>query len=204
MTYNSLKNRWIKKLTPDAFAFKENSYWIRFSQYGSSGACGSGVLLTESFDNAKDLLGYLRFVAIPFILDYDSGVCSEGTFKQAEHYLPKYSGDKKKSIQQLLSLLDKNIRGAALTPAQMNKIILKYNQTFSNTNPESEIPAHGRPADFLSSKYILEEMKEKLADADSPEAAKKVIKLAKDKKINFKDETHADVLFSLLESMDQV
>ena len=204
MSYDKLKKRWLRKGTADSCShIGKGRYFIRLSQGGSTGACCSGVDLTLSFVDARDLLGYLRFRDIPFILDFDSRVNSDRP-KEADYYLPKYPGNRRKSLQALLSLIDKGLTGPMPSPKAIEKIVKQYNWVFFKTNPGSMIEAHGPALDFLAGAYMQRKLLEAAEEEENRDMLRKTIKSLKTGRFDFADEQALDQLNDLLISLDSV
>jgi len=203
MTYDELKKYWEQQESaPGIAALEKTAYCLRFSQYGSTGSCGSGVQTTEAFNDSRNALAWLRFCVMPEILDFDSDSnCKKK--KSTEEYLVIYKGKKKEQLLDLVKLFDKVMRQPNPDKKVLNQAMLKYNQTFCSTNPRSEISAHGQAADFIYSENIEYEMQQEFEMDEDDEEMNKLAKLLKNKKFDFDNDHHLEMLSTLLERMDK-
>jgi len=138
---------------------------------GESMACMSNVETTGFFDSMQDLLAYLRFAAIPHILDWDTHTNKEPLPAVADAYLLKYKNNKRAQIDRLLGLIDKALISETVSTQELAIILDTFNATFLNTNPEVQLLAWGCVSETLTAPYFNE------ADEDEeiPAALRKLL-----------------------------
>jgi hypothetical protein len=108
------------------------------------------------FDSAQDLLAYIRFAAIPHILDWDTHTHKEPLPAVADAYLLKYKNNKRAQIERLLGMIDKSLISGTVSTQELAIILDTFNATFLNANPEVQLLAWGSVAETLTSPYFNE------------------------------------------------
>lgn len=208
--YSELKTKWRKSAEEreaDSSADNEGDDNGVFCAHitdagGDSMACYSSVELTRFFDNEKDALAYFRFSEIPHILDFDSGVCKEGSPDEAEAYLGKYEADKRNRIELLLDIIDTGIaKSEKVSKAYLSMIRETFNETFSTTNPEVQILAWGSLYETLTSPYFNEIFEEDLLDEEGQDEkpSTELKELLVSNRLNEEDKAHLDLAKDFLE-----
>jgi hypothetical protein len=129
--------------------------------------------VTGFFNSPSDFLGFLRFVKIPEILDFDSETYRKPFPGIADSYLEKYDTDRRNQIDRLLGQIDKYLISGTVTMERLSIILDDLNATFLSTNPQFQVFAWGNIAETLTSPYFNEseeaispELKE-LLDSDT-------------------------------------
>ena len=112
--------------------------------------------VTGFFDSPQDFLGFLRFVKIPEILDFDTETYRKPFPGIADFYLGKYDTDKKNQIDRLLGQIDKYLISGTITREQLSIILDDVNSAFLTTNPQFQLFAWGNVVETLTSPYFKE------------------------------------------------
>ena len=139
------------------------NFCLHVSDTGGPPPCRTTVQGTGFFDDALDALSYYRFAEIPRILHWDSRVRTD-EIQEADFYLSKYDDDKKRSIVDLLQLIDEALISVNISKEQLGVIRVMYNDLFSKTEPENQILAWGSLGEILRSSCFDEGFKENIEE----------------------------------------
>ena len=184
----TLKNKWAKvreSREVDNFDYdliEPGKFCLHMRDVGGAPPCWMTVETTGFFDNARDALSYYRFAEIPRILHWDRRF-TEDKIEDAEFYLSKYDDTKKRSIEELLRLIDNTLISVNIAKERLVEIQEKYNDFFSKTDPENLILAWGSLGEILRSscfdmgfKEDMEEEREEDSEDDPNNESSTVLK----------------------------
>ena len=164
--YEMLKTRWLppgnvnpldyENLTPGGFYIRISSENVDLG--GNNGAYGE---YTCSFETPADALAFVRFNFIPayfhvwsFVEHSDrSGldVSSEEIDALSNRFEEL---DLSIKIEELIEMLDANLRGDHISRQSLEDIFSVFNQVFSALNPANEVVAWGGLAEFLIAPWV--------------------------------------------------
>jgi len=158
---------------------------------GESMASLSEVEITGYFDSRVDFLGYLRFVKIPEVLDFDTKTNRMPFPAVADFYLERYETDKRNQIDLLLGKFDKYLISGTVNNEQLSVVLDDFNATFLSTNPEFQLLAWGNVAETLTSAYFKE---------SEEEISSELIELLDSGSFDENNESHLDLARSCFEA----
>jgi hypothetical protein len=160
--YKKLKVRWETLLAEgragycfDPELLASGKFCVHVTDFGVGMSCGSCVETTGFFTDVLDAFGYLRFCAIPRILDINLGGNKE-QLNIADSYLLNYEPEERERVDHLLGLLDRALISVVVSAPDLSLIRDEFNRAFENTNPSLQIHAWGSVSETLNSGYFGE------------------------------------------------
>jgi hypothetical protein len=165
---------------------KKDDYCLRIYD-GGVGPCGpTEVELTIVFKNERDALGYLA-------LDFFST-----RFEEEE-----IEDDQKKMIQELKHKYESLIKKQEINATEVDSFIDKFNKIFASKYLEIQVMAHGAMNEYISSKYIINLMKEYIDDGTDTDEVDDLYKIVSSGKFDAENTKHFEMAESFLEQTEK-
>ncbi|MDY6912292.1 MAG: hypothetical protein SVM79_08060 [Chloroflexota bacterium] len=213
--YETLKTKWLppgnanpldyQKLTPEGFFIRISSE--NFDLAGSNSAYGE---YTCSFETAADALAFVRFNFIPEYSHVWTSVAHTGSSGLDISYeeIAAFSNRLEElgipiRMEELLGMLDINLRSEDISQQTLEDIFSSFNQVFSILNPANEIIAWGGLTEYLLAPWaslVLDDVIEFAIDENQKENMYLLRKLLKSRAFEKTDSNHFSLAKEFLQT----